>query len=88
MKTHLILLDLSMLANWFKAGPPMLKSTHPRAGRASVAMMPRRLSPAASCATSEAACALPEDSRDAAAVLHAATLTICSYRTISSNCTW
>ena len=37
----LILLDLSMLANWFKAGPPMLKSTHPTAGRASVAMMPQ-----------------------------------------------
>ncbi len=75
---YLILLVLSMLANWFRAGPPMLKATHPRAGRARVAMMPTRLSPAASCATSDAACALPADAMVAAAVLHAATLMICS----------
>lgn len=56
----------------------MLKATHPRAGRARVAMMPMRLSPAASCATSDAACALPADTMVAAAVLHAATLMICS----------
>lgn len=47
-------------------------------------MMPTRLSPAASCATSEAACALPAAIMVPAAVLHAATLTICSCKNTQS----
>ena len=46
--------------------------TQPTTGRKSVAMIWTRLSPAASCAISLAACALPAASSVAVAVLHAA----------------
>lgn len=65
-------------ASWFRAGPPMLKSTQPTTGRKRVAMMATRLSLAASSAISEAACAWPAAIMVPAAVLHAAALTTCS----------
>jgi len=55
----------------------MLKATQPRAGRKRSAMVPRRASPAAICASSVAALALPADRRTAAAVGRASSWAAC-----------